>query len=160
MSGQMPVSQNGMSSCGTMRPQTPKTHTKITDSIYALTTGQMVILKIKFRNEISLTESCSSTFAVMPQQTFGCVGMWGLGLLVDHVHAGADTQARLFFFSPHKTGMRTAVARSLSVSVNVCRGAEALFPDQGKHILDPFANEKKHQRSRAGSEGKKNRRDA
>lgn len=26
MSGQMPVSQNGMSSCGTIRPQTPKTH--------------------------------------------------------------------------------------------------------------------------------------
>lgn len=28
MSGQMPVSQNGMSSCGTIRPQTPKTHGK------------------------------------------------------------------------------------------------------------------------------------
>lgn len=49
--------------------------------------------------------------------------------------------------------MRTAVARSLSVSANVCRRAEALFPDQGKQILDPFANEKR--RSRAGCGGVK-----
>lgn len=39
-------------------------------------------------------------------------------------------------------------AWSLSVSANVCRGAETLFPGQGKHIVDPFANEKKRERGK------------
>lgn len=38
------------------------------------------------------------------------------------------------------------VARSLSVSANVCRGAGALFPGQGKQIVGPFANEKKEEK--------------
>lgn len=40
-------------------------------------------------------------------------------------------------------GTSAPVARSLSVRVNVCWGAEALFPGQGKQIVGPFANEKK-----------------
>ena len=49
-------------------------------------------------------------------------------------------------------GTSTLVARSLSVSANVCRGAEALFPGQGKQIVGPFANEKKEKEERRRGE--------
>ncbi len=51
-------------------------------------------------------------------------------------------------------GTSALVARSLSASANVCGGAEALFPGQGKQIVGPFANEKRERgekRRRAGS---------
>lgn len=35
---------------------------------------------------------------------------------------------------------------------NVCRGAEALFPGQGKQIVGPFANEKKEKEERREGE--------
>lgn len=50
-------------------------------------------------------------------------------------------------------GTSSLVAQSLSVSANVCRGAEALFTGQGKQIVVPFANEGK-------DEGKKEQREA
>lgn len=64
--------------------------------------------------------------------------MWTSG---GHFHTHVDRQGRLLI---HMTwGTSALVARSLSVSANVCRGAEALFPGQGKQIVGPFANEKK-----------------
>lgn len=39
------------------------------------------------------------------------------------------------------------------MSANVCRGAKALFPGQGKQIVGPFANEKKRERGEKRREG-------
>lgn len=64
---------------------------------------------------------------------------------------------RVVFWFTWRGGTSALVARSLSVSANVCRGAKALFPGQGKQIVGPFANEKKkrkrreEKRRRAGS---------
>lgn len=69
-----------------------------------------------------------------------------------HFRAHVNRQGRLWI---HMTlGTSALVARSLSVSANVCGGAEALFPGQGKQIVGPFANEKRERgekRRRAGS---------
>lgn len=68
--------------------------------------------------------------------------MWTSG---GHFHTHVDRHGRLLI---HMTwGTSALVARSLSVSANVCRGAEALFPGQGKQIVGPFANEKKRERA-------------
>lgn len=68
-----------------------------------------------------------------------------------HFHTHVDRQGRPLI---HMTrGASAPVARRLSVSANVCRGADALFPGQGKQIVGPFANEKKKPRkSREGEQ--------
>lgn len=58
-----------------------------------------------------------------------------------HFHTHVDRQGPLL--THMMWGTSPLVARSLSVSANVCRGAEALFPGQGKQIVGLFANEKK-----------------
>lgn len=69
-----------------------------------------------------------------------------------HFHTHVDRQGRPLI---HMTrGASAPVARRLSVSANVCRGADALFPGQGKQIVGPFANEKKNP-ERAEKESRK-----
>lgn len=67
----------------------------------------------------------------------------GCGPLEERFHTHVDRQSS---FDSHDVGTSAPVGRSLSVSANVCRGAEALLPSQGKQIVRPFANKKKEER--------------
>lgn len=99
MSGQMPVSQNGMSSCGTMRPQTPKTHKyththtdrlrghikirafgqKLENAVHKVLDREVNVRSSHKQVQNEITRTFLTNVEVSRHQTFGYMVLGGLG---------------------------------------------------------------------------------